>query len=343
MAQISFVNLELVRRLTDELPGPSPLPGGALAVGLVLATFMNGDGVCYPSRETLAKKAGFTTRAVSNALRVLVDRNIIRIEHDPGMGNTYHLTGEPTFPGELSTGEQSFPGKQEEPVNPRSPVTPSPENLRSPHQGTTVPPTGEPTFPQKEDVKEVLKEEDNPLPPKTRKDIPPKPKAPDCSEGFEKFKKVYPTSICRRTIWTTTKAKFIALVKSGVPAADLIRAAKGYAASPDACKEQGKFVVGAQVFLGPQRRWEAFKDDDQAPFGGNGGTPQDKSWQPREYGKSSVLAMFENVCAPGSEVKGRLDAHAEGLHPGATSAAINTSPEGLKACATDLVSAGAEG
>jgi hypothetical protein len=55
------------------------------------------------------------------------------------------------------------------------------------------------------------------------------------------------------------------LVKAGVDPDILINAAGNYAASPDAIKEQGQYCRGAQVFLGPQKFWEPYTEDDVKP------------------------------------------------------------------------------
>jgi hypothetical protein len=104
-----------------------------------------------------------------------------------------------------------------------------------------------------------------PIPKPTPKPIPkksPSLKAPDAlDDDFNKFMEAYPNPPgYKRTVKSETLKKFKALVKSGVPAADLIRAASNYAISRDVLRDDGKYVRGAQVFLGPQKFWEPYAE-----------------------------------------------------------------------------------
>jgi hypothetical protein len=62
----------------------APYEGGILLVLLALADFADGDGLCWPSVQTLAKKARLGVRHVYNILSRLRADGVISIETPGG-------------------------------------------------------------------------------------------------------------------------------------------------------------------------------------------------------------------------------------------------------------------
>lgn len=72
--------------LSSELPAPTR------AIALVLATWVGGDVTCWPSRPTIAARAGVTVRTVATHLSVLRKRGwIVSRRGAPGRSNRYTL------------------------------------------------------------------------------------------------------------------------------------------------------------------------------------------------------------------------------------------------------------
>ncbi len=87
--------------------------------------------------------------------------------------------------------------------------------------------------------------------------------SPESDKLFKEFWDNYPKPD-RRSVKSKTKELFLKLIEDGKNPHDLIRAAKNYAEDKDSIKDDGKYVVGSQVFLGPQRKWEPFVEDNVA-------------------------------------------------------------------------------
>lgn len=70
----------------------SELPARTRAIALVLATWVGGDVTCWPSRTTIADRAGVTVRTVATHLSVLRKSGwIVSRRGAPGRSNRYTL------------------------------------------------------------------------------------------------------------------------------------------------------------------------------------------------------------------------------------------------------------
>lgn len=119
----------------------APYSQSTLLVLLCLADMANDDGVCWPSVETIAKKARVTTRWVRDVLEELETDGWVGKEPRTGKTTRYHVYC-PPMGG--PTPEPQFTPEETSPLNPTSgeggtPVQPTPEpQFRDP--GTPVQP-----------------------------------------------------------------------------------------------------------------------------------------------------------------------------------------------------------
>ena len=84
--------LPALARLLELRQGPDPLSWRAFGVGVVLASFADETGTCYPSRAAIAERANLHPRNVSRALRELEAKGGLNLEKRRGRVNLYHLT-----------------------------------------------------------------------------------------------------------------------------------------------------------------------------------------------------------------------------------------------------------
>jgi Helix-turn-helix domain len=85
------VNLDWRKALRD-----SPIDQTAKLIGLVLDTYANGSGECWPSRQTIAKGASCDVRTVDQALRRLEARGFLDVRRSKGRSvNRYYLLPQP--------------------------------------------------------------------------------------------------------------------------------------------------------------------------------------------------------------------------------------------------------
>lgn len=71
----------------------SPLRSTPKLVGLVLSTYLDGRGMAWPSRNTLAAGAGLSDRAVDSAITTLKREGFLQVEHSKGRRpNVYQAT-----------------------------------------------------------------------------------------------------------------------------------------------------------------------------------------------------------------------------------------------------------
>lgn len=63
-----------------DLLAASDLRGATKAVGYALAHFAGGNGVAWPSYDTLARAAGVDRRTAVKALAILVERGLVKVE-----------------------------------------------------------------------------------------------------------------------------------------------------------------------------------------------------------------------------------------------------------------------
>jgi len=68
----------------DALGDDPTLTSTGKLVGYALSTWMNGRGVCYPSRATIASRCSLSDRAVDKALTQLETRGYVEIERSKG-------------------------------------------------------------------------------------------------------------------------------------------------------------------------------------------------------------------------------------------------------------------
>src|SRR3954451_12782786 len=66
----------------------SELDSTAKLVGLVLSTYMNGRGDCWPKKLTIAERTGLSKRAVDGAIQRLEAGDFLRVE--PSKKHPYH-------------------------------------------------------------------------------------------------------------------------------------------------------------------------------------------------------------------------------------------------------------
>jgi hypothetical protein len=66
----------------------SDLSRTAKLVGFVISTYMNGDGVAWPSRNTIAAGGSVTVRAVDAAVKLLEGQGFLEVERDGRGGRT---------------------------------------------------------------------------------------------------------------------------------------------------------------------------------------------------------------------------------------------------------------
>src|SRR5580765_3813892 len=60
------------------------LSPSARLVGLILSTYVNGQGAAYPTRRELARAAGVSVSTVKRALRALADLDLVVVEGNGG-------------------------------------------------------------------------------------------------------------------------------------------------------------------------------------------------------------------------------------------------------------------
>jgi hypothetical protein len=68
---------------------------------LTLSTWMDGKGGCFPSRETIAARAGLSVRAVDGALAGLEQAGLLQIEHSRGRRRNVYCATLPEWASEL--------------------------------------------------------------------------------------------------------------------------------------------------------------------------------------------------------------------------------------------------
>jgi len=86
-----FIHVGAMARLF-ELRQAGRITWREFGVGVVLASFMDPTGGCFPGRATVAERAGIADRNVSGALRKLEKAGFIRTESRAGRSNNYQLT-----------------------------------------------------------------------------------------------------------------------------------------------------------------------------------------------------------------------------------------------------------
>lgn len=73
------------------------------AVLYTLATYANGEGLCFPSRELIAEGSGLSVRRVSSAIRRLVNAGAMTVTHTIGRPTKYHLTPDAASPPDAAS------------------------------------------------------------------------------------------------------------------------------------------------------------------------------------------------------------------------------------------------
>ena len=78
----------------------SNLSSSARLVGLVLTTFMNRNGLCFPSKDTIAAGCDFSRRTVDKAVNELESAGYLEVSHSRGRSsNRYRALTRQQIPG----------------------------------------------------------------------------------------------------------------------------------------------------------------------------------------------------------------------------------------------------
>jgi hypothetical protein len=90
--------LSLLTEWRDAVVVDQRLDTTSTAVALVLSTFMNGDGVAWPSRETIGAGAKLkSVRSVDRAIGIIESAGLLAIERSKGRrSHRYRATVQPT-------------------------------------------------------------------------------------------------------------------------------------------------------------------------------------------------------------------------------------------------------
>jgi hypothetical protein len=141
---IRFIHPGAISDLFALRQSEDPISWRTFGVGVALATFMDKEGKCYPSRATVAKRTKLHPREVSRALAELRKRGFIQVEARVGSSNCY---SQPLV--ESTLGEMPSPGEIAQ--------DPFGENTQDPPGGITQGPLGE-FATQKEVMNKPMKE-----------------------------------------------------------------------------------------------------------------------------------------------------------------------------------------
>jgi hypothetical protein len=129
---------------------------------------------------------------------------------------------------------------------------------------------------------EIEEERNRPVIQKSIKEIPPKPKEEDEAdypEDFDSFWKVYPRRLNKVGAYRCWQAR----IKSGEVANILIKSAENYAIAKTGTEKS--YLMLPTTFLGRDKRFRDYLDGGHGngEQSKKGDTPQDRSWQFRDY------------------------------------------------------------
>ena len=151
--------------------GNAKLDEHAKIVWLVLATYANKEGLCWPCIKTIAADAGICERIVYRAIALLKKNGWLKVTSRLGRPSVYRLII-PKVPCLLESGNVPVPSQNEDSVQPSS-TTPAPHADAYPQSSIHTDSTGEPL----QDAQTTsAPRTDNLYPVPTSIKIPPTPK-----------------------------------------------------------------------------------------------------------------------------------------------------------------------
>lgn len=109
----------------------SPYLGKQRLIHLVLADHASDEGFCWPSQETIARRAGCSVEYVRTTIAEMInDGFLVRERESAGRGKPTHYRVVPKSVGGSSGNPQMQPGNPQ--IQPPKPPNPSPKNHQEP-------------------------------------------------------------------------------------------------------------------------------------------------------------------------------------------------------------------